>query len=488
MLHLQPNQRPARLGAQLEGRHVAAPKGLEARLAQSVVGLAGRSPLAKQDPLHIGQKGQELLVVALVKAAGVAGVFVLQLAPGMFGQGLQQLPGPAVVRLLTAAQQAQRPQQGLMQAFNLGHGHMMARSAPPHTAHCPGSTGRAAAAMLPPPAPATPASTTLSLEPRTLTVLLSLQLLSLGLVLPMLTGLRGSSTMRWAQGSLWTQLAGWAFVLARPNLPFVPALAISYGLAGLSFALGLRAVQGWLGPRPGMRLAWLLCPLGPLMLLLGHELPLLRYGAINIWLAALQGLLVLGACTPAPKAHESSLRWRTVLILPLLPLMALTLWRAYLGVTDPAAYPSLSGQRGVAQAYLVLSGLCAVFAALAYLTAWRGEAEGRLRHQAKTDSLTQLANRRAFQQRGAEMLAVARRHHEPLALYLLDVDHFKQINDVHGHVSGDEALGAAGTPAQAGGAPGRLRGAPRAAKSSPCCWRALRARVSRRWMRAYATP
>ncbi|MBB5203156.1 diguanylate cyclase (GGDEF)-like protein [Inhella inkyongensis] len=281
----------------------------------------------------------------------------------------------------------------------------------------------------------------MNLEPRTLTVLLSLQLLTLGLALPLLTGLRGNATMRWAQGSLWAQLGTWAVVVLVGHPLPLPALILGYGLGGLSFVLALRALQGWLGPRPGMKWAWALWLLAAPLLVLGQPYPKLQQAGLNLWLALLQGLVVLGAWAPAPKAHESSRRWRTLLALPLLPLMGLSLWRAFIGWTDPVAYPALTGSHPVAQAYLVLSGLAASFAALAFMSAWRGEAEGRLRHQAKTDSLTQLSNRRAFQQRGAEMLAVARRHREPLALYLLDVDHFKQINDIHGHISGDEALG-----------------------------------------------
>lgn len=56
------------------------------------------------------------------------------------------------------------------------------------------------------------------------------------------------------------------------------------------------------------------------------------------------------------------------------------------------------------------------------------------------DGLTELANRRAFDLHLAEQLALATRHHRPLALVLLDVDHFKAFNDEYGHQLGDECL------------------------------------------------
>jgi diguanylate cyclase (GGDEF)-like protein len=63
-----------------------------------------------------------------------------------------------------------------------------------------------------------------------------------------------------------------------------------------------------------------------------------------------------------------------------------------------------------------------------------------LRLAASTDPLTGLLNRRAFAQRCASELARARRTGEPFAALLIDVDHFKQINDDRGHAAGDEAL------------------------------------------------
>jgi diguanylate cyclase (GGDEF)-like protein len=60
--------------------------------------------------------------------------------------------------------------------------------------------------------------------------------------------------------------------------------------------------------------------------------------------------------------------------------------------------------------------------------------------QARTDELTQMRNRRAFQEMGEVAVAQARRYNDPLALISLDIDHFKQVNDTWGHSTGDETL------------------------------------------------
>lgn len=64
----------------------------------------------------------------------------------------------------------------------------------------------------------------------------------------------------------------------------------------------------------------------------------------------------------------------------------------------------------------------------------------RLKRQGLTDTLTAVNNRRFFDQRLGEEVASARRDGHPLSCLLLDVDHFKQVNDNHGHQTGDQVL------------------------------------------------
>ncbi|WP_105213985.1 GGDEF domain-containing protein [Pseudoalteromonas sp. T1lg22] len=63
-----------------------------------------------------------------------------------------------------------------------------------------------------------------------------------------------------------------------------------------------------------------------------------------------------------------------------------------------------------------------------------------LKALAATDALTGINNRRMFMSIGEELFENAKRYQHPMSLLLLDIDYFKKINDVHGHLVGDEAL------------------------------------------------
>ena len=69
--------------------------------------------------------------------------------------------------------------------------------------------------------------------------------------------------------------------------------------------------------------------------------------------------------------------------------------------------------------------------------------QAELSRVAHTDALTGLPNRRAVLQRFQEEVARATRHKERFAIALLDLDHFKRVNDTRGHAVGDEMLKAA---------------------------------------------
>jgi diguanylate cyclase len=68
----------------------------------------------------------------------------------------------------------------------------------------------------------------------------------------------------------------------------------------------------------------------------------------------------------------------------------------------------------------------------------------RTRREARTDGLSGVANRKDFDSTLKYWLSKAKRHGEQFALLLIDVDHFKWINDTHGHAAGDRVVAGVG--------------------------------------------
>ena len=66
--------------------------------------------------------------------------------------------------------------------------------------------------------------------------------------------------------------------------------------------------------------------------------------------------------------------------------------------------------------------------------------ESLLQHMALRDGLTGMLNRRAILERFSTELERSRRDGSYLAVAMVDIDHFKQINDVYGHLAGDEVI------------------------------------------------
>jgi len=98
-------------------------------------------------------------------------------------------------------------------------------------------------------------------------------------------------------------------------------------------------------------------------------------------------------------------------------------------VLEGVYIPDLQSDGGVAGVYALKHDMTHV-----------KEVEEQLTRLARIDTLTGLANRRSFNETLQQALARAARHGRALALAYLDVDHFKRINDGHGHGVGDEVL------------------------------------------------
>ncbi len=97
--------------------------------------------------------------------------------------------------------------------------------------------------------------------------------------------------------------------------------------------------------------------------------------------------------------------------------------------------------------YLILAAVIAISLALLAYTLWRSRR--RYRTQAQTDSLTGISNRRHFLDRARQVARRNRDEPRTASVLVLDIDHFKLINDAHGHQAGDAAIRHVATHANA---------------------------------------
>ena len=287
------------------------------------------------------------------------------------------------------------------------------------------------------------------LDPDTLLVVNVVNLLVLAMALPVVMGARLSLAATAARRSLIVQAGGWIALIVSGLWPghwLDPALStLAMAAFGASNWLLFRALEGWLGPRPLRRTLAALATVMPLGYAITFSSYPVRVGWANLMLAA--QLLVLARATLRPAAAGGGARgpWRGVLFACLAVMTFLTAGRGVMGAWFTELYPHFTAPHPFNLAALLAANVTLVMANVAVLVAWRAEAEAQLRAQAREDALTGLLNRQGWTDAAASAVALARRHRMPLALLVIDLDHFKQINDRHGHAGGDAALRLFGT-------------------------------------------
>jgi len=98
------------------------------------------------------------------------------------------------------------------------------------------------------------------------------------------------------------------------------------------------------------------------------------------------------------------------------------------------------GEGGIAQPLSVLGGLAANAAFATVFARSSGLRREQLEQLATLDPLTGIENRRALETELVIALAAFQRDARPVAMAMIDLDHFKKVNDVHGHDVGDRVL------------------------------------------------
>jgi diguanylate cyclase (GGDEF)-like protein len=170
--------------------------------------------------------------------------------------------------------------------------------------------------------------------------------------------------------------------------------------------------------------------------------PLVQSSLVRVIFAALLFSTQIGFILVAlvDRRHPLQGRGRVILFVAFATL-ALTLLTRALAIAMgwlPVASP-VDNHRG--QALLFVAAMCSVLSlALGFVYMTMERAERRSFELAMKDMLTGLSNRRAISDELHAAVAGARRQGQLLSVLLLDIDHFKKINDGYGHQAGDAVL------------------------------------------------
>ncbi|MRW90346.1 diguanylate cyclase [Duganella sp. FT80W] len=247
---------------------------------------------------------------------------------------------------------------------------------------------------------------------------------------------------RRAQTGIVLQALGWVLLMTS-GLVVPGALAdrvlSTLSMASIAAGLGCSAVAFdlWCGRPPAARMPALLAVVMTLGYSIGFGDYAFRVGWANGLLSVQLALVVIALCRPMP--HPVG-RWRWLLVTSLLVQTAVTASRGVLGAFFTELFPNFFAPHPANELFALATIVTVVMGLVGILLAHREEVARELERLAHTDGITGVLNRRAWMTHAELLAADAHRQDKPLCLLLLDLDHFKQINDTYGHETGDRAL------------------------------------------------
>lgn len=243
----------------------------------------------------------------------------------------------------------------------------------------------------------------------------------------------------WTRGSL-VVLLGFLSVLLRPWLPLGVSVLLTNGLLawGLTIYTGAihQFVLGDFHPPTGCRRLFGL-GLGSLVVAVvlgvGYQ-PMVV--VVSLWLGA---MMVPMLRVLLSRWHHAETSLRTVTVTTVVCCLTLV-FRGVHAVFAPEHYGSLM-QPGWVQGLTFLTAFLVVIGTgFGFLLANFERAVQQMERLASSDELTGCYNRATTQTMLTHLLDRCRRERAPMALVLLDLDHFKRVNDQHGHLTGDRVL------------------------------------------------
>jgi diguanylate cyclase (GGDEF)-like protein len=235
---------------------------------------------------------------------------------------------------------------------------------------------------------------------------------------------------RWTT-SLWTQALAWLLLATHDALlPDIAAKVMASSLLVAAAALQLAAIAEFRRQRVARQLLWIAPVAALLPAVLTLEATASQGIAGDVLYGACNFLIVLAVLREPP--HDARRARR---------LLALCYALATVALVVKAALAAEVGWVNIDNGPFYFGPYALIIAgSFAFLLMHKERADEESSRLATTDPLTGVFNRRTFIELAEQELARAHRAGTPLTIMMLDLDHFKQVNDTCGHLVGDEVL------------------------------------------------
>lgn len=244
-------------------------------------------------------------------------------------------------------------------------------------------------------------------------------------------------SIRWWVGATLLQPAGFVLLSQRDTLSPFLSILVANALVSLGFAAYVVALRRFFGLPSGR---------GPLLGLVALAVAVSFYWGLlepdltrRLIALSLVLAVVLGASATIIYRHGHGVV-RHVAGLAFSGAAAIMAYRAVVLVFDPSQVSSVFQLTHVQLLTYAVGSVLPVIGTIGFLLLCTERSQQELERAARVDYLTGGYNRRAIEELATQNIASARRHGLPLSVLVIDIDHFKHINDELGHAIGDLAL------------------------------------------------
>jgi diguanylate cyclase (GGDEF)-like protein len=230
----------------------------------------------------------------------------------------------------------------------------------------------------------------------------------------------------------------WGLITARGIIPDSLSIIVANGLLAAAYALRLAAILEFQQRKAPHSQYW--APVALTLVLVGILPDEMRARLVWIGLIFIFQMVLIARALFSDQENRAGHAWKLLLAGIIMTILVLGLRASFalFGNIEFAQPQNTLALHPIQFITYIAAMAIALLGSFGFVLMVKGQTDREVMLLAMTDSLTKKPNRRALM--GFAEHALARRNGSPLALLMIDMDHFKRINDTHGHLIGDEVL------------------------------------------------